>query len=375
MTTRPKSSPTRPKANPRYSVPADNRRAPARPSGAKPVMIEVPDQAYYIGRGLLPRLFGAFAGIVIPDVANEGEAAWVQGQVMKDALIKMQPAPMPPWVGDVSVSSRRVEMSVADARADYRPIVLPRVDDPDALPVPGYADVPGLPPAVQPAPLPVADPLVRGLPERVPSRDVAVVLSIGVSMRPDGEPVITARKAPRRARVLSRARYQDGKYGKKLMGLVNFVVNATWGTVDEAIQLAEALAWNTYVRGPKGPQYAMAKYDGNMAEVLRAYVRGEAKLDTVGFVADYGLSQMGDAFVATILRGVDRAAFRAGWNKPVGMTSSTLNSFVGGVQLEEDGDVSLQSPADALSGLWSGFSEWASSLDVRRQSRVRSLWS
>lgn len=375
MTTRPKSSPTRPKANPRYSLPADNRRAPARPSGAKPVMVELPDQAYYIGRGLLPRLFGAIAGILTPDVANEGEAAWVQGQVMKDALIKMRPDPMPPWVGDVSVSSRRVEMSVADGRVDYRPIVLPRVDDPDALPVPGYADVPGLPPAVQPAPLPVADPLVRGLPERVLSPDVAAVLSVGVSVRPDGEPVITARKAPRRARVLSRPRYRDGKYGKQLMGMVNFMVNATWGTLDEAIQLAEALAWNTYVQGKNGPQFAMAKYDGNMAEVLRAYVRGDAKLDTVGFVSDYALSQMGDAFVATILRGVDRAAFRAGWDKPVGITSSTLNGFAGGAQFEEDGDVSLQSPADGLSDLWSQFSEWASSFDVRRRSRVQSLFS
>lgn len=371
MTTRPKSAPTRPKSNPRYE--ADNRRAPSRSSPRPaPTMVEVPDNAFYIGRGLLPRLFGAIGAILTPDVVNESEAAWVQGQVMKDALVKMQPDPMPAWVGDYSVGGRKIEMSVADARADYRPIVLPRVDNPDALPVPGYVDVPGIAPAVQPAP--VADPLVKGQPERVLSPDTAVVLSIGVSIRPDGEPVITARKAPRRERALSRPRYRDGKYGKQMMGMVNFMVNATWGTLDEAIQLAEAFAWNVYVQSPKGPQFAMAKYDGNMAEVFRAYVRGEAKLDSVGFVSDYALSQMGDLFVATVLRGVDRAAFRAGWDKPVGITSSTLNGFVGGVQLEEDGDVSLQSPGSALSDLWSGFSQWASSFDVRRRSRVAALW-
>jgi hypothetical protein len=331
----------------------------------------------YVGRGVVGRLVGALGLIFSGSPLNAGEtndAVSIMQQAQ--ALAAYYPAP-PTWVRSADMTRGSITLTLGPGRSPVRPIVLPAVSDPELQPIgdPALSPVgdPYRNPAYYPTPQPVGDPLVRSLPETAPSRAVARELRVGVVLSERGEPQVRIRAANRPAPVLSYPRYRDTKAGKQLMGYVNLVVNATWGTVDEAAQLVEAMAWNMYVQTPSGVLPAMTYYRGSVVSVFNAYLSGNARLDSIGFVQDYALSQAGDLFVATVLRNVDRAAYALGWNKPVGITSETLASFVGGKL--ENSNVSLQSPGDALSSLWGSFSEWAASFDVRRQSRASSLWS
>jgi len=180
-----------------------------------------------------------------------------------------------------------------------------------------------------------------------------------VSLR-DGQPVLSGRVAPAGDRYFATPRYSDSKLGRKLIGVALSVVSKTYGVVSEAGDLAEAFAWSLYGKTTLGAVVpAMVLTNGSALEAFHGYLEGDFRLDTVGFVQDYSMQQLGDVFVGRVSKYVDRTVFAAGYGGPLGITSSTTG--IGA--------------SDVLSQGYGEFSSYVRSQDVRRSSRTSQLWS
>lgn len=158
------------------------------------------------------------------------------------------------------------------------PLELPEFDF-DTIPAPQQAPVP------LPEQLPMPSPPQVGPPNR-PAVLPQPAQELQFEFRPDGMVRIRTRPLPRRWN----RRRRDTKL-KRWYVMALSVINKTWGTVDEARQMAEAISWNTYT---KDGRLAMHATNGSQLEVFQGIGRGEFDVDMPGAIMDFAINQAMD---------------------------------------------------------------------------------
>lgn len=402
------------------------QRTPPPRVAPKPNPVPKLDGGGWMRRGFARALGGAIAGIVIPDPLNSGEDAalgnpsvrhprdfaegvagiTVQGD--QDARVHIGPGRntwMPPQyrlpaVGrpglpdspvrapdGSSVIKAGARTSRASPRnsdleeydpfseegfSDWSARSVPRQDD-DPWYAPqlrrGIIQLPGRNPVPVPVPLPPPLPVSPGfvVPPgvRAPAHRPVYQPSVVVTVQ-DGLDGPSLRIRPRlvRDRNLLQPRYRDSKFGKRLVGVLNYLVTATYGVVSEAQDAAEVFSWSLYGRDARGRVVpAMLLEDMSMAETFRGYLEGDYRLDTVGFAMDFAINQVEDYAYAKLSQ-----AQLAGMQKVLGeATGYKVNRQFNWSQRME-GNSYVQSPVSAAT-------EWMGSFDAQRSRRVRGLWS
>jgi hypothetical protein len=163
---------------------------------------------------------------------------------------------------------------------------------------------------------------------------------------------------------MSHYRYQDSKFGRRLVGVLNYVVTATYGLVSEAQDAAEVFAWNVYGRRDGKIVPAMHLEDRSMIGVFQGYLEGDYRVDAVGFAVDFAINQAQDYAYAlegrAMLAGAQRLA-----GPDLGYKATRLHQW--GNRLGSQGD-------SYVSTSISEAQSWVRSFDVQRRSRVQSLW-
>ena len=275
---------------------------------------------------------------------------------------------------DTSRSGDRIVIGIGEDLPGLVPpppplVPIPGLMGPPAPPVAG--DLPGLQ-------NPVSDPslagdidIVRGDPLVKPKAPPLVGEQVVIGVRAAGKNVeMTVRRMYVDTRVFSFPRYSDSKYGVRFVGMVNAVVTKTWGVVSEAGDLAASFSWSLYGVNAKGEiVHAMALTNGSMLAAFQGYLEGKYKLDTVGFIGDYALSQMGDWVVGNALKGVDNVAFALGWVGPLGITAETwYNAY------DQLTGQTTYTGADYVSDVWAWAAGQAREQDALRRARVRGLF-
>lgn len=151
---------------------------------------------------------------------------------------------------------------------------------------------------------------------------------------------------------------------KRLIGKLQRIVTATYGTVSELGDVAEVFSWSLYGRTASGKVLpAMALEHGSMLGVLEGYLAGDYRLDAVGFAVDLAMNQgFEDYAVGYASRLEIAAASRLGGS--AGYRADRL--FRSQQQASGESYVSplVQSASDWLSG----------HLDPVRSQRVQRLW-
>lgn len=350
--------------------PADPRRNPARPKWEprKPKPEHVSDWPA-IGR-ILGRRAGVLAAIIWPDPLNQGE-----DKALAD--YRMSQPPRLDWTdepdGGVSV------VIPGDEPWHVPPMVPIRPSRPDTLPEvdPDPGEAPGVAPVRSPRPVPKPNPRVDDVEQPASSRRPEHRLSLARSPlgvgRIEFETVHGRGRWPRpgvRIRVRPWKavketdfwvpRYRDTKFGRKTVWMVQKVINVTYGAYTELQDAVEVFAQSLYA--PDGVS-AWQKENGSVLGALQGYMEGRYRLDTVGFVIDFGINQASDLAYAVADAPMEYAAKRMpGWDPSYVADRFRLND-----KREERGDVAK----DWIS--WAGRS--VRSLDTERSRRIRSLWS
>lgn len=187
-------------------------------------------------------------------------------------------------------------------------------------------------------------------------------LIVGVETLPNGEVRFRVRPVARRDASLSRPRYGDSKAGKRLVGVLNYLVTATYGVVSELEDAAEIFANNTYALHRGRVVSALDLEGGSLLGTLSGYARGEYRTDVVGFAVDFAINQASDyayAKASQVQMGLaTRLAGEAGYK--------ANRSIEWGQRVRGDQHV--------LSPVIRDASRWLRSRDAQRSSRVRSLW-
>jgi hypothetical protein len=367
------------------------------PSEAVRSPLRVPDKdtTIFVGRGLLGGAIGAAVLALTPsnlhNETNEEIAAAGRRQAQLDQIRSWQPQSKPAALPSISLkpNGRGFWADIFPGKDTFVPPVLPlapargpgnpKVDayvPTKAAPRSDYYTIPPLEwedglefydDAIsrayrERANLEMRD-LGKDMPTGKPVREVkqAALVSVTVAPGPLGHPRVHVRVRYDRERALSRPRYSDSKTGRKLMGVMLSVVNKTYGVYSEAADMVEVMSWSMYGVDRYGVvRPAMTLTDRSMAEVFQGYMEGRFKLDTVGFVQDYAMQQLGDVVQAKIGRYVDDQMRGIGYESPLGYTSETLN------QVDQTNEF--------LSSSWSSVSDRVRAADVRRAERVRSLF-
>ncbi|AXH76113.1 MAG: hypothetical protein [Microviridae sp.] len=89
-------------------------------------------------------------------------------------------------------------------------------------------------------------------------------------------------------------RYQDTKYGAKLVGFVNQVITATYGVASEASDAGDVFFGNMYGVENGVIKPALLLEGGSWAKVAQGYLEGDYRIDATGFALDYGIQQSED---------------------------------------------------------------------------------
>lgn len=163
-------------------------------------------------------------------------------------------------------------------------------------------------------------------------------------------------------RNITMPRYADTKYGKRLVGLVNRTITATYGTYSELNDAVDVFVGNMYgiERGVIKP--AMLLERGSTLAVMQGYLEGDYRLDAVGFTVDLGWNQTKDWLIGGWGRGTNAIDRSLGSELPY-----SADTLISGMQRRSNGESYVQSalrPAD----------QWVRSADARRKSRVSQLW-
>ena len=203
----------------------------------------------------------------------------------------------------------------------FRPPVVPNIWTPE--PIETFPDLTPRPrsvPAQTPVPLPPparGDPVRYGNPRgRGENRSNVVPrdeVEIRFDFRPDGTVRIQRRLNPRRWE----RRRRDTKLRRWYLIALQ-TINRTWGVVDEAMQLGEAIAWNTYT---KDGRYAMAVHRGNALEVFQGIGRGEYTVDVTGALVTHAIGQTMDRVIGKGSRYAQGQFNDAGWSSPTGFAA------------------------------------------------------
>jgi len=246
-----------------------------------------------VGRVILRRMAPLLTGLVWPDPLNLGEEEWLAEERRRQQQARwLTDAPTLPAVVENGDGSVDIHPSGDVWWPRPVPVLVPPLN-PDAAP----EEVPhGMPasPRPRPRPVPIDDPLFR--PSSRPNRQLEEQnrylgeLQVRLHQGEDGQPVIRLQQRKVTERYLFQPRHQDTKFGRKVFWVVNRVVDATYGLVSEAQDLAEVFTHSLY--GPDGVP-ALDMY-GSQVEAFRAYMEGKVRLDTVGFVVDFAINQAAD---------------------------------------------------------------------------------
>jgi len=290
----------RPRARP-SRLPADNRAARNRFAGSWRVGTSEPANSTYLGRQILSALrrgtpVGVIASILAPSELGDGSATdEALRQVERDYerwQNENSSAPtVTPSVRDLTrTRSGAIEFYPPEAPDPFtplrRPIELPQVDIDTVPPIPRELPSP-LPAQASPKPTPSAAPgrsprprLRRNLRAR-PATDTALELSV----RPDGKVRLRQRQRTQWSR-----RRRDSKL-KRWYVVALRAIDRSYGVYDEASQLSEAIAWNTY--DAKG-NLAMNLEGRSQLAVYQGIGRGEYEVDFVGALAQHSINQAMD---------------------------------------------------------------------------------
>jgi len=312
-------------------VPADNRRTRAR--GFVVGNSTAPDHTN-LGRNVLRALRGGLrssviGGILYPSELGDGtltdeaveahERAYADWQAQNSSAPDVPPEP----TGFRALpNGRGIEFypsAVPDPFIPTRvPLEIPQVDL-DTIPTPGESPIPlPLPPAVPGDP--VVAPSAPGSPAtRPPARkdQPAAVPAPGVEVqfefRPDGKFRLRTRKLPRKWD----KRQRDSKL-KRWYVVALRTIDKTWGTVDEARQLAEAIVWNTYTKDGK---LAMNVANRSQLQVFQGIGRGTYDVDVVGAIQDYAIAQTMDLAIGL----ANRHGYQG--NREIGVGTGPWDTF------------------------------------------------
>lgn len=415
MNTKPKPAPA-----PRPSAPAPTRppmRTPPARIAPKPQNIPTPDVGGVMRRGFA-RGLGAVVGALWPDPLNVGEEAWLGNPNVRHNELSRPPrglASVDEKTGRVVVGPDREvwtppqyrvptpsgpdaplvrapdgsPIAKGGARTGYRSRPLERDEyDPfgedafyggftDHLPESVYRNDPAprrgviLLPGRNPVsvPRPVGDPLpaAPGMPAgdwvRWPVRQVyQPSLTVTVEDTVDG-PQVRFRVRPVREVNIASPRYRDTKFGKRLVGVLNHLVTATWGVVSELEDAAEVFSWSLYGMKDGRVVPAMLMENRSMAASLKGYLEGEYRLDAAGFAMDFAINQVEDFAYGQLSR-AQLAATQKALGESLGYK---VNRQLGWAQRME-GNSHVQP-------LVSSATQWMGSFDSQRRARVRGLWS
>lgn len=305
-------------------------------------------------RALLPvagRMLGALGMILWPSELGDGTIP--QGGLAPDVVYPSKPDD---WFRDLSRRGSAVEVVIGPGDQWFAP---PLVPVPDLVrPVaPGFA--PWGDPSVVPFPSPASPAAPAGMPQRPVRRDLSVGSTFSVHAQ---GPDVVVRVVPYRATsgVIERQR-RDGKYSADLVHAAFLPINLTLGVWSEVQDAVEVFAANLYLRDGRT---ARAAYRGDMARQLRAFVRGEARLDTLGFGLDFVAMQASDfahAKVADLQRKI-----AVGLGGEAGYRASVFANRLQKASSFGDYDVRFSWIRHA--------SERFRSWDGSRSERVRALW-
>jgi len=185
------------------------------------------------------------------------------------------------------------------------PVELPEIDldtipnpQPSAIPSPDPARIPA-----SPARQPGAAPTRINRPKARPAPGTEVQFEF----RPDGK----MRVRPRKQLARWERRRRDSKM-KRWYVVALRAINQTWGTVDEARQLAEAVAWNTYTQDGR---LAMNDAGRSQLRVFQGIGEGKYEVDITGALADHAINQAMDAAIGISSR------FAYHGTRPIGLQS------------------------------------------------------
>lgn len=420
MSTKPK---TRPPARPatRPAQPRAPIRAPQRTGNAQraPIQVERPDTTGVLRRGFvkaLGRAAGAVAAVVDPDPLNEGETEFLSNpryrhpadfaegidaidtkgddravvhfngrrEVWSPPRYRLPPhvevGPPDPLARHGQPAARPVPLRKDRGHVLYDPYENPDdpLSDPDPYsraapvgdpfrdpnwrPTPGWIDLPHRRP--DPVPVPVPDPLPVAPPGRSPLERWHQGLVISVRPSEWDGPSMHIRPKLYRELNMSHYRYQDTKGGRRLVGMLNYVVTATYGLVSEAQDAAEVFAWNVYGRQGDRIVPAMLLENRSMIGVFQGYLEGDYRVDAVGFAVDFAINQAEDYAYALQSRAMMRGAQMVA-GPDLGYKAMRQHQWAN--RLGSQGDSYVQSSISEAQS-------WVRSFDVQRRSRVQSLW-
>lgn len=109
--------------------------------------------------------------------------------------------------------------------------------------------------------------------------------------------LLVRRQAPNRKRKEENRKRKDGKRGRRYYRLALHIINRTWGTYTEILDLWDALSWNIYTR-----RNTLAKPQRDAEGLLRGLMDGSLWLDVDGFIEDYAFQQLMDVTFAKLNR-------------------------------------------------------------------------
>ena len=305
-------------------------------------------------RGLLPvagRMLGALGMIFWPSELADGTLP--DGGVPPELSYPSVPDG---WFRDLSRRGSAVEVLIGPGEQVAPPLLVP-VPDFVRPAAPGFA--PWGDPSVVPFPSPSAPSAPSGMPVRPVRRD----LSVGATMSVHAYgPDTVVRIVPYRSPVspIERQR-RDGKYSVELVRAAFLPINLTLGVWSEVQDAVEVFAANLYLRDGRT---ARAAFRGDMARQLQSFVRGESRLDTLGFGLDFVAMQASDfahAKVSDLQRKI-----AVGLGGEAGYRANVAVNRLSKADIFGENDVRVS---------WIRYaSERFRSWDGSRSERVRALW-
>ena len=349
-----KGSPRRPKARP----PGDNRRG-RPPGGWKVGEAELPGTVQ-LGRKLITKILGAGSSTIIGAVILGVRPTQMGDGTMTPEIYerykRSRIAPVAPGIeiSNMKPNGNWVEFEFPNEIDDFEPWQAPpgeilpdpiEVNDDPFLPPPKRTLIPMspreieywaerfpdwfgrprvVPPHGRPA-FPIGDPMLKPIGDPIkfdappgPQDKPTGETRLNVEFREDG--VMRIRKSTHRAQWYRRGR--DSKYSRYYMSAMKMIDN-TWGVIDEAMQLADAIMWNTYAKdqvytaGPrKGePVHAMVLEGRSTRAVVEGILSGKYEVDVGAAVVDYAIDQAQDMLIGKMARRGQQGLSRYGWSR------------------------------------------------------------
>lgn len=300
------------------ALPANWRTAPRV---SQPTRVLVPRPYTNVARW-------SFLGMLFaPSTTNVGE------QEALDQMWQMQ--------FDASVSVPPPQPLVNPLRGGGSIVLIPRgttislpIQAPAPLVVPEKPFTPEVEPTHVPRPRPVVEPTPTGpetrpapvrrpAPKRRKRREYKVHPSkepratFDVKVTPMGDISLSLRIGQAPKGTSDKPRKKDRK-SNKAYGLFLFLLENTYGAVDEVREMWGIFAWNLY--GASG-EYAIALENGDTAQIFKGYLDGTYRLDFQGFLEDFASNMIEDAYYGITSDALQKLVNRFGYSNPWGIQS------------------------------------------------------